>query len=126
MGQQRCDGNGWPETCRMLVSAAPPIQGNNQLMWTVWGGVVWSSSYDWPPKSTTMTTMTKQRCRSIVNNDGNDSDGGDSDGNGDGDSNGVDADAAANGDDVDDDNSGILRTAIGQRQLDNNYGTTMM
>jgi hypothetical protein len=25
MGQQQCDGNGWPATCRMLASAAPPI-----------------------------------------------------------------------------------------------------
>ncbi len=38
MGQQGCGGNGQPATCRMLASAAPPIQGNNQLMWTVWGG----------------------------------------------------------------------------------------
>jgi hypothetical protein len=38
MGQQRCDDDGWPATCRTLASAAPSIQGNNQLMWTVLGG----------------------------------------------------------------------------------------
>jgi hypothetical protein len=38
MGRQRCDGDGRPETCRTLASAAPPIGGNNQPMWTVWGG----------------------------------------------------------------------------------------
>jgi hypothetical protein len=38
MGQQWCDDDGWPATCRMLASAAPSIQGNNQLMWTVLGG----------------------------------------------------------------------------------------
>ncbi len=38
MGQLRCDDDGWPVTCRTLASAAPPIQGKNQLMWTVWGG----------------------------------------------------------------------------------------
>ncbi len=38
MGQQGCDGDGWPATCRMLASAAPPIQGNNQLMWIVQEG----------------------------------------------------------------------------------------
>jgi hypothetical protein len=38
IGQQGFDGNGWPATCRTLASAAPPIQDNNQLMWTVWGG----------------------------------------------------------------------------------------
>ena len=46
-----------------------------------------------------------------VNDDGNGSDGGYSDGNGDG--VGDDAAAATDGDDVDDDNSGILSTAIG-------------
>jgi hypothetical protein len=25
MGRQQCDGDGWPATCRMLVSAVPPI-----------------------------------------------------------------------------------------------------
>jgi hypothetical protein len=33
MEQQRSDGDG-------LASAVTPIQGNNQLMSTVWGGVV--------------------------------------------------------------------------------------
>ncbi len=46
-----------------------------------------------------------------VDDDGNDSDGKDSNGNGDG--NGDDAAAATNGDDVNDNNSGILSTAIG-------------
>ncbi len=38
MGWQRCDGDGRLATRRMLASAAPPIQGINQLMWSVWGG----------------------------------------------------------------------------------------
>jgi hypothetical protein len=38
MGRQQCDGDGWPATCRTLASAIPPIEGNNQPMWTVWGG----------------------------------------------------------------------------------------
>jgi hypothetical protein len=38
MGGQKCDGNGRPATCRTLASAASPIQGNNQLIWMVWGG----------------------------------------------------------------------------------------
>ena len=38
MGGQQCDGDGWPATCRTLASAAPPIKGINQLIWTVWGG----------------------------------------------------------------------------------------
>jgi hypothetical protein len=38
MGRQQCDGNGRTATCRMVASAAPPIKGNNQLMWTVWRG----------------------------------------------------------------------------------------
>ncbi len=46
-----------------------------------------------------------------VDDDGNDSDGGDRDGNGDG--NGNDAAAATDGNNVDDDNSGILSTGIG-------------
>ena len=46
-----------------------------------------------------------------VDDDGNDSDGGDSDGDGDG--VGDDAAAATDGDDVDDNDSGILSTAIG-------------
>jgi hypothetical protein len=38
MGRLQCDDDGWPVTCRMLASAAPPIQGKNQLVWTIWGG----------------------------------------------------------------------------------------
>jgi hypothetical protein len=38
MGQQQCDDDGWPVTCRTLASAAISIQGNNQLMWTLLGG----------------------------------------------------------------------------------------
>jgi hypothetical protein len=38
MGRLRCDDDGRPVTCRMLASAAPPIQGKNQLMWIIWGG----------------------------------------------------------------------------------------
>ncbi len=72
------------------------------------------------------TTMTKQCRRSDVDDDGNDGDGGDSFDDGDGDGDGDDAAAAANGDDVDDDISGVLRTAIGRRQLDDDDGTTTM
>ncbi len=73
-------------TCRMLASAEPPIQGNNQLMWTVWGGLVWSSSLDWPPRSTTTTKTTKQHSWNNIEDYGNDGNG--RDGNGDGDGNG--------------------------------------
>ncbi len=38
MRQLQCDGNVQPATCRTLASAAPPIQGNNQQVWTIWGG----------------------------------------------------------------------------------------
>ncbi len=38
MVQRQCNGNGRPATCRTLASAVSPIQGNNQLMWPVWGG----------------------------------------------------------------------------------------
>jgi hypothetical protein len=51
-----------------------------------------------------------------VDDDGNDSNGGDSDGDGDGDGDGDDATAATDGDDVDDDNSGISSTAIGGKE----------
>ncbi len=56
-----------------------------------------------------ISTMTKQRQRSDVVDDGNDSDGGNSnvDGHSDGNGNGDDDAAAANGDNVDDDNGGI-------------------
>jgi hypothetical protein len=38
MGQQWCDEDGLPATCRTLASAASSIQSNSQLMWTVLGG----------------------------------------------------------------------------------------
>jgi hypothetical protein len=72
------------------------------------------------------TTMTKQRRRSNVDDDGNNSNGGDSGNDGNGDGNGDDATAAADGNNVNDDNSGISRTAIGRWLLDGNDGTTMM
>jgi hypothetical protein len=49
----------------------------------------------------------------------------DVDGDGEGDGNGNDA-AANDGDDVNEDNSGDLRTTIEQWQLDDNNRTTMM
>jgi hypothetical protein len=72
------------------------------------------------------TTMTKQRCRSGVDDDGNDGDGGDSGDDGDGDGDGDDSAAAADGDDVDDDDRGVSRTAIGRRRLDDDDGMTTM
>jgi hypothetical protein len=39
MGRRRSDGDGQSAMCRMLTSPVPPIQGNNQLMLIVWGGV---------------------------------------------------------------------------------------
>ncbi len=59
------------------------------------------------------TTMTKQRRQSNVDNDGDNGNGRDSGDDGDGDGNGDNATAAADGDDVNDDDSGVLRTAIG-------------
>jgi hypothetical protein len=72
--------------------------------------------------------MTKQCWWSNVNDDGNDGNGGDGNGNsnGDGNSNGNDAAASANGYNVNEDNSGNLRTAIGWQQLDNDNGMTIM
>jgi hypothetical protein len=81
-----------------------------------------------------------------VNDDGDDGDGGDSvsdgdgdgdgdgngngdsdgDGDGDSDGNGNDAAAATDGNNVDGDNGGVLRTTIGRRRLDDNNGTTKM
>jgi hypothetical protein len=63
-----------------------------------------------------------------VDNDGDDGNGRDSNGNGNGDNdgNGNDAGATANGSDVKEDNGGNSRTAIGQRQLDNENGMTTM
>ncbi len=72
------------------------------------------------------TTMTKQRCRSNIDNDGNDGDGGDSGNDGNGDGNGDNSTAAANGDDIDDDDSGVSGTTIGRQQLDDDNGTTTM
>ncbi len=61
------------------------------------------------------TTMLKQRRQSGVDDDGDGGDGGDSGNDGDGDGDGDDSAAAANGDDVDDNDSGVSRTAIGRR-----------
>ncbi len=72
------------------------------------------------------TTMTKQRCQSGVDNDGNNGDGGDSGNDGNGDGDGDDSAATANGDDVDDNNSSVMRMAIGRRRLDDNDGTVTM
>jgi hypothetical protein len=108
-------------TCRMLANAAPPIKGINQLMWTVWGGVVWSSSSNWPPRSMVTTAMTNQCCQSEVDNDGNDSNGGDGTSNGDSDSKGDDAAAATISDDVNDGNLRVSRTA----EENSNWTTTM-
>jgi hypothetical protein len=72
------------------------------------------------------TTMTKQLCQSSVDDDGDNGNGGDSGNDCDGDGDGDDSTAAADGDDVDDNDSGVLRTAIGQRRLDDDDGTTMM
>jgi hypothetical protein len=38
IGWRQCDGDGQPASFRVLASTAPCIQGNNQLLWTVWGG----------------------------------------------------------------------------------------
>ncbi len=59
-----------------------------------------------------------------LDNDGNEGDGGDGDGNGKG--NGDDATANADGNDVNEEDSGNSRTTIGQRQLDDDNGTTTM
>jgi hypothetical protein len=72
------------------------------------------------------TTMTKQRRRSGVNDDGDNRNGRDSSNDGDGDGDGDNSAATANGDDVDDNASGILRMVIGQQRLDYNNGTTTM
>ncbi len=72
------------------------------------------------------TAMTKQCHQSNVDGDGNNGDGGDSGNDGNGDGDGDDATTAADGDNVDDNNSGISRMAIGQRRLDDDDGTTMM
>ena len=58
--------------------------------------------------------MMKQRCRSGVDDDGNDGNGGNSGNDSNGDVDGDDSAAAADGDDVDDDDSGVSRTAIGR------------
>jgi hypothetical protein len=60
-----------------------------------------------------------------INDDGDDGDGGDSNDNGKGNSKGNsnDAAAAAISGNVDEDDGGNLRTAIGQRGLDNDNGT---
>ncbi len=62
--------------------------------------------------------------KTIVDNDGYDGDGGDGKGNGDGNGNGdgdgnADDAAAVNGKDVDEDDRGNSRTAIGRQRWDN-------
>jgi hypothetical protein len=88
--------------------------------------MVWSSSSDWPPRRTTTTVLMKQHQQSNVNNDGNNGDGKKGNGNSDSNGNWDDAAATNNSYDVDEDNGGNLRTAIGQWQLDNDDGTTPM
>jgi hypothetical protein len=63
-----------------------------------------------------------------VDDDGDNGDGGDGNGNGNGnsESNSNDAATVVVGVTVNEDNGGNLRMAIGQRQLDNNNGMTMM
>ncbi len=72
------------------------------------------------------TTMTKQRCQSGINNEGDNGDGRDSSNDGEGDGDGDESTAAADGDDVDDNDSGASRTAIRRRRLDDDNGMTMM
>jgi hypothetical protein len=84
------------------------------------------SSSNWPPKSTTTTTMIKQCRQSDIDNDGDDSNGRDSNGNGNGEGDGDDAAAAANVKDVNDEDSSVSRMAIGRRQLDDDNGTMTM
>jgi hypothetical protein len=62
-----------------------------------------------------VTTMTKQRHQSNVNNDSNNGNGRGSGNDGDIDGVGDNATTAADGEDVDDNNSGVSRMAIGQR-----------
>ncbi len=66
--------------------------------------------------------ITKQRWQSNVDNDGDNGDGRDGNGDGNGKGNGNDAAAATNSDDVDDNNGGKSRTAIGWWQLADNNG----
>jgi hypothetical protein len=73
-----------------------------------------------------MMTMTKQHCQNDVKDDGNNGNGRDRDSNGNGNGDGDNATTAANGNDVNDDDMGVSRTAIGQRQLDDNNGMTTM
>jgi hypothetical protein len=70
--------------------------------------------------------MVQQRLQSNINNDGNNGNGGDGNGNSNGNGNSDNATAAAQGDNFDDNNSGVLRMAIGRQQLDDDIGTTMM
>ncbi len=58
--------------------------------------------------------------------DGNAGNGGDSDGDTEGSGNGDDAAAAADGNNVDEDDGGDLRTTIRRRQLDKDNGTATM
>ncbi len=68
----------------------------------------------------------KQRRQCNVNNDGNDSNSGDSDRDSDSDGDGDNAATAANSNNVDGNDSSVLRTAIGLWQLDNEDRTTMI
>ncbi len=68
--------------------------------------------------------MTKQCWQRDIDDDGNDGDGRDGDGDGNGKGDGDDAAAATNSDDVNDDDGGNSRMAIGRRQLDVDNGTT--
>jgi hypothetical protein len=72
------------------------------------------------------TTMMKKHRQSNVDGGGNDGDGRDSSDDGNGDGNGDNAVTTADGDNVYDDNSGILRMAIGRQRLDNDNGRTTM
>ncbi len=69
-------------------------------------------------------TMMKRCWQSNIDDDGDDGNGGDGNGDGNGKGNSNDAAAATNSDDVDDNDGGNLRMAIGQWRLDDNNGTT--
>jgi hypothetical protein len=70
--------------------------------------------------------MTKQCQQSNINNDGNNKNDGDGSNNSKGIGNNNDAATTANGYDVNENDSGDSRTAIGQRQLNDNDGATTM
>ncbi len=121
-------------TSRICVNAASPRTANpragvpSACHGQCLCSMVWSGYSNWPPRSTTMTMLTKRHWWSNVNHDGNNGNGGDSDGDGNGDcvGNGNDAAAANDGNNVDEEDGGNSRMAIGQWQLDNNNGMTRM